>query len=329
MRDGLYKRAVQCLDAKIGLVSNNKDLLYDARFFKSTNVESLLTNVHKINEIPYRNVDAELYALDDRTLRAQVTMGDEICVCAGDFSAWEEECADIRYSLFGNLGLFFRYTLATLERYHGIYSFHASSLYIPSNNTLLLVFGGKGAGKTVYLLKGIIAGWKVVSTEMTHMRVSGEGVYFYKGSLYDNVRLGSLIYDFPEIADILGLTLPEVDDVWGYKIAVDLSAHAADDVYLNPRVQLLHARIESDRKRADIREVEKEDEVVRILHQNAGEKFSAPWLLYGKLPVPSCDTPKLSKERLRALRTFLEKVDRFPMKTIFAGAANCMDGVAV
>ena len=48
-----FKRAVKCLDATIGIVSNNKGLIRDKRFFQSPKMESLLTNIHKLPEVPY------------------------------------------------------------------------------------------------------------------------------------------------------------------------------------------------------------------------------------------------------------------------------------
>ena len=140
-----FKRAVKCLDATIGIVSNNKELIRDKRFFQSPKMESLLTNIHKLPEVPYKDIDAEFIVVDDPKVKPSISIGPRTCFCAGDFTRMEKECAAIRYGLFGNLGLFFRYTLAVLERCHGIYSFHASSMYIPGNKTLLRVIGEAGS----------------------------------------------------------------------------------------------------------------------------------------------------------------------------------------
>ena len=67
------------------------------------------------------------------------------------------------------------------------------------------------AGKTVFLLEGLTRGWTVFSTEMTHMRVTDSGYEFYKGSLFDNIRLGTLLYDFPAVAARLGLRKSTVE----------------------------------------------------------------------------------------------------------------------
>jgi hypothetical protein len=325
----LYKRAIGCLDARIGIVSNNNALMRDARYFESDRLESLLTNVHRLPEVSYENIDAEVLVLDDPHIQPYVSVGERTCTCAGDFSSWERDCKDIRYSVFGNLGLFFRYSLAALERFHGIYSFHASSLFVPQSNTVLLIVGGAGAGKTVYLLKGVVEGWQILSTEMTHLRLTEDGYEFYKGSLYDNVRVGSLVYDFPEAIEKLGLHIPKVDDVWGHKVTIDLRPLEADDVYRNPRVQIINARIESDRTKANVSDMKAKEKVLWTLYQNASEKLAPPWLMYERVPVGGCDDDELARARLEALRKFLDIADMAPVKSILAGVKNCMEGIEV
>lgn len=321
------KRAVKCLDATIGIVSNNRKLIRDKRFFASPKMESLLTNIHKLPEVPYENIDAEFIVVDDPQVQPAVSIGPRTCFCAGDFTRMEKECADIRYGLFGNLGLFFRYTTAVLERCYGIYSFHASSLYIPSNNTLLLVIGEAGAGKTVYLLEGVVHGWKIFSTEMTHLRLTKRGYEFYKGSLYDNVRVGNLVHDFPEAIDKLKLTIPKRQDIWSHKITIDLEPLQAADVYKNPKVQIANVRIESDRTKADVGVMKNRDKIAWALHKNASEKLAPPWLMYERIPVGGCDDEGLSRARLSAMRRFLEIGDILPVKSIFAGVKNCLEGI--
>ena len=199
----MFKRAVKIVEARIGLVSNNEKLITEARYFEGQVMESLLTDIHSIEPIPFSDdLDSCFVVIDDPNIQPQVKITEKVCTATGDFSRYEKECSDNRYSLFGNLGLFFKYLLVTLERYHQIYSFHASSMYSPSRDTLLLVVGGAGAGKTVFLLKGLEDDWKIFSTEMTHFRFTDKGYEFYMGSLYDNIRLGNLIYDFPKANEI-------------------------------------------------------------------------------------------------------------------------------
>jgi len=248
-------------------------------------------------------------------------------LATGDFSRYERECSDNRYSLFGNLGLFFKYLLVTLERYHQVYSFHASSMFSPSRNTLLLVVGGPGAGKTVFLLKGLEDDWQIFSTEMTHFKFTDQGYVFYMGSLFDNIRLGTLIYDFPEANKRLKVEIPEVPDVWGHKIAIDMRHIAGQPHYVNPRVTIADVKIESGRDIPIVKTITRKEKIVKLLFDNATEKFGSPVVLYDRIPVESLDTPELMNKRLQAMVRFVEEVKFNEVKSCLAGAKNCMEGI--
>jgi len=326
----LYKRALKCVDARLGIISNNGELIREQRYFNDTVMESILTNVHRLDDIPFEGErDADFIVVDDPQVEPRVEITEKACFCSGDFSKWEKTCADNRYSLFGNLGQFFRYMMATLERCHNIYSFHASSMYIPSNNTILLIVGGAGAGKTIYLLEAVMLGWKILSTEMTHFRFTDKGYEVIKGALYDNIRVGNLVYDFPEVPKKLGIQIPQVEDVWGQKIALDLTPLQAEDVYLNPRLQIVNAHIESHRPKADVSVMKKKDKVVWTLYQNASEKISPPWLMYEQVPVTGSDDPALAWKRLKTMRRLVDEVDMLPVKSVIAGAKNCLEGIEI
>jgi hypothetical protein len=73
------------------------------------------------------------------------------------------------------MGLFFRYALTVQER-HGIYALHASAIYKPHDDELLVIVGKAGAGKTVYLLEALARGYQIFSTEMTYFRPTPENV---------------------------------------------------------------------------------------------------------------------------------------------------------
>lgn len=323
-----HKRALRCVEARMGIISNNGKLIREHRYFNDTVMESMLTNIHRLDEFPFEEGrDTDFIVVDDPHVKPSVEITQNACFCSGDFSKWEKICADNRYSLFGNLGLFFRYTMATLERYHNIYSFHASSMYVPSNNTILLIVGGAGAGKTIYLLEAIMSGWKILSTEMTHFRFTDKGYEVIKGALFDNIRVGNLVYDFPEVPKKLGIQVPQVEDVWGHKFALDLTPLQAEDVYLNPRLQIINAHIESHRPTANVTVMKKKDKVVWTLYQNASEKLSLPWLMYEQMPVDGCDDSALAWKRLETMRRIVDEVDMLPVKSVIAGAKNCLEGI--
>jgi len=324
----MFRRAVKIVEARIGLVSNNEKLITEPRYFEGQVMESLLTDIHSIEPIPFSDdLDSYLVVIDDPYIHPQVKVTDKVLTASGDFTRYEKECSDNRYSLFGNLGLFFKYLLVTLERVHGIYSFHASSMFSPSRNTLLLVVGGAGAGKTVFLLKGLEDDWAIFSTEMTHFRFTDKGYEFYMGSLYDNIRLGNLIYDFPGAKDKLQVDIPNVADVWGHKIAIDMRHIAAQPRYLNPRVTVVDARIESGRDKPIVKTVTRKEKIVKILFDNATEKLGPTLVFYDVIPVESFDTPELMRRRLQTMQRFVVEGNLNPVKSILAGAKNCMEGI--
>ncbi|RPJ10417.1 MAG: hypothetical protein EHM36_03440 [Deltaproteobacteria bacterium] len=324
----MYRRAVKIAQARIGIVSNNEEIITEPRYFEGQILESLLTDIHSIQAIPYsEDLDAYFIAVDDPMVEPQVRVTEKVLFAAGDFTRYEKECSDNRYSLFGNLGLFFKYLLVTLERYHQVYSFHASSMFSPSRNTLLLVVGGAGAGKTVFLLKGLEDDWQIFSTEMTHFRFTDQGYEFYMGSLFDNIRLGTLIHDFPRANQRLKVEIPNVADIWGYKIAIDMGHIAARPKYLNPRVTVVDAKIESGRDVPVIKTITRKEKIAKLLFDNATEKFGPPVILYDVIPVGSLDTPELMKRRLQTMTRFVEEVTLNPVKSVLAGAKNCMEGI--
>ncbi len=324
----MYKRAVKILHARIGIVSNNEALINEPRYFEGQVMESLLTNIHSIEPIPFdENLDVHLVIIDDPNMYPQVKVTEKVVTATGDFSRYEKECSDNRYSLFGNLGLLFKILLVTLERYHDTFSFHASSMYSPSRGTLLLVVGGAGAGKTVFLLKGLEDDWQIFSTEMTHFRFTGEGCEFYMGSLYDNIRLGNLIYDFPGAKKRLEVKIPDVPDVWGHKIAIDMRHIAAQPRYVNPRLTIIDAKVESGREQPIVKTVSRKEKIVKLLFDNATEKFGNTVILYDKIPVPALDTPELMRRRLAAMYRLVAEGKLNPVKSVLAGAKNCMEGI--
>jgi len=324
----MFKRAVKILHARLGILSNNEALINEPRYFEGQVMESLLTNIHSIEKIPYSDdLDAYLVVIDDPHVFPEVRVTDHVITAAGDFTRYERECSDNRYSLFGNLGLLFKILLMTLERKYNTWTFHASSMYSPSRKTLLLVVGGAGAGNTVFLLKGLADDWRIFSTEMTHVEFSPEGPVFYMGSLYDNIRLGNLIYDFPKAKDRLDVRLPDVADVWGHKIAIDMRHIAAEPKYVNPKIQIIDAKVESGRENPIVKTVTRKEKIVKILFDNATEKFGNTVVLYDKIPVMSLDTPDLSRRRLQAMTRLVEVGKLNPVKSVLAGAKNCMEGL--
>jgi hypothetical protein len=324
----LHRRAIRIVHARLGLVSNNGDLVTRAEYFRDRVPQCLLTDFHRVDDVPIdAGVDAEIRVLDLSGLAPEIALGPDRVLAAGDFTALEAAASDRRYTLFGNLGFLFRYTIFALERYHDTWSFHASAM-VDDKGDLWLIAGQAGAGKTVFLLEGLQRGWTIFSTEMAHLRLTDDGYEFYKGSLFDNIRLGTLLFDFPGVIDRLGLTLPESRDPWSAKIALDLGQVATPaDVLVNPSLRVVNPKVESGRERTVVGRLDRREKLLKLLFDNATEKHGGTVLLYDRLPCPSLDTPELAARRLAAIGGLLDRAVIRSARTTLCGAKNCMEGL--
>lgn len=329
----LHRRAIQIVHARLGLVSNNGPLIHRAEYFRDRVPQSLLTDYHRVDEMPWDElhpVDARIDVVDAAGAEPAIALGPDRVLAVGDWTGCEAAASDRRYTLFGNLGFLFRYAIHALERYHDTWSFHASAM-VDDKGDLWLIPGGAGAGKTVFLLEGLGRGWTIFSTEMTHVRLTDRGYEFYKGSLFDNVRLGTLLYDFPLVLERLGLTLPElssIGDPWGTKIALDLGhVQTPADVLLSPSLRIVAPKVESGRDRAIVGRLDRREKLVKLLFDNATEKHGGTVLLYDRLPLPSLDTPELMTRRLAAMRGLVERATIKSARTTLCGARNCLEGL--
>jgi hypothetical protein len=105
----LHTRAVSVVEASFGLVSNNPWLLHNPEFFSEYHMQCLLTDVYRVNDIPFTgDLDAYLYLIDQPNVPPAIRVTDGELWCAGPFSELDARMADRRYSVFGNLGLFFK-----------------------------------------------------------------------------------------------------------------------------------------------------------------------------------------------------------------------------
>jgi len=324
----LHRRAIRIVHARLGLVSNNPEFITRSEYFVDRVPQSLLTDYHRVDAVDWdEGVDAEICLLDTPGLAPEVTLGPDRVLAVGDWTALEASASDRRYTLFGNLGFVFRYTIFALERYHDTWSFHASAM-VDDKGDLWLIPGGAGAGKTVFLLEGLTRGWTIFSTEMTHLRLTDGGYEFYKGSLFDNVRLGTLLYDFPAVIERLGLALPSSTNPWGTKVALDLGhVQAPADVLLSPPLRIVHPKVESGRDHAVVGRLDRREKLVKLLFDNATEKHGGTTLLYDRLPLPSLDAPELMVRRLAAMHALFDRATIKSARSTLCGARNCMEGL--
>jgi len=329
----LYQRGVRIVTARIGLISNNETLIFHPGYFdleqqrRDPQIWNLHTSFPTVEDEEFdNNMDSYMMVIDHPGLTPSIVHSDDRLIFTGDATGMEDTCRDRRWTLFSNAGLFYMWTLQTLERCRSIYSFHASALYQEDTNELLVIVGGPGAGKTVLMLEALIhRGYKLFSTEMTHFRLDGENITFFKGSMFDNIRVGSLVLDFPEAPEWLKLQLPHYEDVWSAKIAVNFEKVQTNaDRLVNPGVIILLPHIETGRQDVIIDRNVSEGKLRKALFDNLGEKASAQLQLYdGRVSVAPLGSQALARRRLEAAASLSVHPCIRRAVSILCGPRNC------
>jgi hypothetical protein len=290
------KIGIKVSEARIGIETNNYRLLDKENFFW------LDTNFNSSNQVPREEATDSFIVIIDSDMEASIEISGDTLHLTGPFSQWAEQTKDLRYSIFGNLGVFSSWVLSTLERKHRIYTFHACALV--KGEKLLVILGGAGAGKTVFVLSSLRLGWRLFSTEFVHFRVN-EGIEFFKGPVRDPVRIDTLKSSFPWVIDELDV---DIKASVGGKTLVNLSAYQTEsDVITNPDVVLVIPHVEEMRKRIIEREREDQEYLLKTLFLNASDKIGKSMLLYGQFAVPGFDSSALAQEREKNIRRLLTR----------------------
>jgi hypothetical protein len=317
----VYKAGIKILEARIGIESNREELLL--HFPLKTEVKSLLTDFKDVESIPYSadldgyiSVEESAEAPSFEFLRGKARF-------RGPFLKLAREASDLRFSLWGNQGFLYRYALYLLERKHAIYNFHACALYHEKNDQMFVVIGGAGSGKTVYLLSGLTKGLKLFSTEIVHFRVEKDAISWFMGSLVDNVRLGTLMYDFPQF--LPKIETQEDGKEWQKKIALDLSTYKTDfDKLKSPRsVVILFPRIEEGRKGFLLNPIEDRRTAAKALFDNISQKISENVILYDKISVLGFDEKELALTRLKFVNQLVEHKTINKIASILSNPNDC------
>ncbi len=293
----MYKAGIKILEVKIGIESNKEELLF--RFPLKTEVKSLLTDFKDVESIPY-SADLDGYiSIEESMEDPSFEFSRGKFRFRGPFLKLTREASDLRFSLWGNQGFLYRYALYLLERKHRIYNFHACALYQEKKDQMFVVIGGAGSGKTVYLLNGLAKGLKLFSTETVHFRIEKDAVSWFMGSLVDNVRLGTLMYNFPQF--LPKIETQEAGEEWQKKIALDLSPYKTDFEELKtPRsVVILFPRIEEGRKGFLLNLIEDRRKAAKALFDNISQKIAENVILYDKIPVLGFDEKQMALARLK------------------------------
>jgi len=289
----VHRTAVKILKAKVGIESTAEEIL--PSFPLKIEVKSLLTDFMDVEQIPYsENLD-------------------------GYISIHESD--DI--SLWGNQGFLYRYSLFLLEKKHRIYNLHACALTSQKKDHLYVVIGGAGSGKTVYLLSGLTKGLRLFSTETVHFRIDKNNISWFMGSLVDNVRLGTLMHNFPQY--LRHIDTQEAEDEWQKKIALDLSSYKNESEKLATpsAVTILFPRIEEGRKGFILMPITDRRKAAKALFDNITQKLSETVILYDKLPVLGFDEEKMAQKRLSTTGQLVQHKSVIQTASVLSNPEDC------
>lgn len=320
-REIMFCTAVKILDASIGIRSTDKRILPSLPF--GVKVESLLTDFRCVEEISYdEGLDGYIF-VEDTTGDIKYEIRERGAIFTGPFSKLQNEASDSRFTLWGNQGFLYRYTLYLLEKIHGIHSFHACALYQESKDILYVIVGGPGSGKTVYLLSGLERGFKLFSTETVHFKLDSGNIIWYMGSVVDNIRYSTLIHDFPRFLPSGKIT--DSKDIWQKKIAVDLTSYCANkDTLSNLRaVHILFPHIEKGFERTFWIPVENSAKAIKSMFDNISQKLAETVVLYDRLPVLGLDEKDLASKRLKTVQKLVAHESIAEVSEVISNPQHC------
>ena len=320
-----YKQALNISSATIGISSNNSKLLLQLP--QKIEVKSLLTDFHAVEEIPFsENLDGYIEVEDSET-PLKYTQKNCTFKIKGPLSTLHQRASDLRYSLWGNQGLLYRFTLYLLEKKQRVYKHHACALYNQDNDSLYVIIGGAGSGKTVYLLSGLEKGLKLFSTETVHFKIKNSISTWFIGSLVDNIRYGTLIYDFPQFFP--KVKPPSQDKIWQEKIALDLSKYKTSfSKVTDPNeIYLIFPRLEEGRKRLITNIVENENKAIKLLFDNISQKLSETFILYDSIPVRGFEEEETSNQRLKNLQLLIKIPNLSQIAIRLSNPKNCWENL--
>jgi len=317
----VYKAGIKILEARIGIESNKEELLLHSPL--KTEVKSLLTDFKDVESIPYSAGLDGYISVEESAEAPSFEFSRRKARFRGPFLKLTREASDLRFSLWGNQGFLYRYALYLLERKHGIYNFHACALYHEKNDQMFVVIGGAGSGKTVYLLSGLTKGLRLFSTETVHFRIERDAVSWFMGSLVDNVRLGTLMYNFPQF--LPKIETQEAGKEWQKKIALDLSTYKTDfDKLKSPRsVVILFPRIEEGRKGFLLNSIEDKRKAAKALFDNISQKISENVILYDKISVLGFDEKEMALARLKHVNQLVHHKTINKIASILSNPNDC------
>lgn len=321
----MFNTAVKILQATIGIQSNREQLL--PHLTLETKIESLLTDFRSVETIPYYpNLDGHI-SIQENNSGPSFENQEGHFLFEGPFLKLQKRASDPRYTLWGNQGFLYRYTLYLLEKKHRIYNFHACALYDDDSDILYVVIGGAGSGKTIFLLRGIEKGLKLFSTETVHFQISKDNVIWHMGSLVDNIRFGTLIYDFPRF--LPSGEKPAPDELWQKKTALDLSEHKTHKAIIeNPSaVHIFFPRIERGFEKIILNPIKEKQKAIKGLYDNITQKLAESVILYDELIVLGLDERELANDRLAAVIELVNHSTNVQISTVLSNPRDCWENI--
>jgi hypothetical protein len=330
--------------ATIGLSSNNHELIQAPEYFGGAPhpamsrgagwlIRSQEANcqVERIDYQPAPELDGYFTILDRPGDPPSIDFTERLVTATGDWSALEEATLDRRYSLLGNQGVLFRYMLTVLER-KGVFNFHACGLQDRDSGTPYLILGERGSGKSALMLAALDSGrYQAFGTEIVHAGIEAGQLVFFRGCLRNNARVGHLLYDFPGLAEQIGVGFKDLDDPWGTKVQLDFGSFATPEAMIPSKgLVIVVPRIEEELSRAYVTPVRPEQlpKLKRTLLENLSDKIVSMALAYETLPVGSLDTAERLVKRKEFVDFVLENGNIVRAVNLFAGAKNCLEGLS-
>lgn len=341
----IFNVGIRVLKVCVGLFSNNEKLIQNPEYFGGIphpvmkKGEGWLISAQEANlEIEFTDyrhppeMDGYFCIFDYDGAVPALSMGDEMFTAVGDWTKLEKSTADRRYSLLGNQGIFFRYLLTVLER-KGIFSFHSCGLYDMENDISYLILGDRGSGKTALMLTALTSGrYRSFGTDIVHAGFENGDFVLYRGSMRNNVRVGHMIYDFPELAAEIGVEFEETENPWDTKVQLNFEKFGiAQERLVNPKLVLVTPRIEEELSTPHIHHIEKHSigKLRRTLLENISDKIISLALAYEEVPVGSMDNSTLLRRRMSFVDNMMDNADILDAVNLFASPHNCLEGLQV
>jgi hypothetical protein len=117
LRQDEYRLGVRILETRVGIISNRKSLLPALPPLLA--VSSLHTDFREVEQIPFpAEADGSIRLIESPAASPRCRTSGTRAVIEGPLAALARRAPDLRYSLWGNLGFLYRFTLFLLEKRH-------------------------------------------------------------------------------------------------------------------------------------------------------------------------------------------------------------------